>query len=126
MSTGVSRLVFSLAKGSFFIIIFVLATGWAASEEISLVVGLWIGFVLAWGAFQFFGWDRAAAKYVYLWGIVGGVLVLVALFVVGVMDFGVIPATPAVTVTVWTACGLVLGAMLLAGGIGRRLPEEEG
>ena len=49
MSTGVSRLVFSLAKGSFFIIIFVLATGWAASEEISLVVGLWIGFVLAWG-----------------------------------------------------------------------------
>ena len=126
MSTDVSRLVFSLAKGSFFIIIFVLATGWAASEEISLVVGLWIGFVLAWGAFRFFGWDRAAAKYVYLWGIVGGVLVLVALFVVSVMDFGVIPATPAVTVTFWTACGLVLGAVLLAGGIGRRLPEEEG
>jgi len=125
MSTGVSRLVFSLAKGSIFIIIFVLATGWAASEEISLVVGLWVGFVLAWGAFRFFGWDRAAAKYVYLWGIVGGVLVLVALFVVSVMDFGVIPATPAVTVTFWTACGLVLGAMLLAGGIGRRLPEEE-
>src|SRR5215203_475891 len=126
MSTGVSRLVFSLAKGSIFIIIFVLATGWAASEEISLVVGLWVGFVLAWGAFRFFGWDRAAAKYVYLWGIVGGVLVLVALFVVSVMDFGVIPATPAVTVTFWTACGLVLGAMLLAGGIGRRLPEGEG
>jgi len=126
MSTGVSRLVFSLAKGSIFIIIFVLATGWAASEEISLVVGLWVGFVLAWGAFRFVGWDRAAAKYVYLWGIVGGVLVLVALFVVSVMDFGVIPATPAVTVTFWTACGLVLGAMLLAGGIGRRLPEEEG
>ena len=125
MSTGVSRLVFSLAKGSIFIIIFVLATGWAASEEISLVVGLWVGFVLAWGAFRFFGWDRAAAKYVYLWGIVGGVLVLVALIVVSVMDFGVIPATPAVTVTFWTACGLVLGAMLLAGGIGRRLPEEE-
>jgi hypothetical protein len=52
--------------------------------------------------------------------------VLVALFVVGVMDFGVIPATPAVTVTFWTAWGLVLGAVLLAGGIGRRLPEEEG
>ena len=53
-------------------------------------------------------------------------LVLVALFVVGVMDFGVIPATPAVTVTFWTVCGLVLGAVILAGGIGRRLPEEEG
>jgi hypothetical protein len=74
MSTGVSRLVFSLAKGSFFIIILFLATSWAASEGISLVVGLWVGFVLAWGAFRFFGWDRAATKYVYLWGIVGGCL----------------------------------------------------
>ena len=126
MSSGVRRLAFSLAKGSFFIIIFALATGWAVSEGLSLVVGLWVGFVLAWGAFRFFGWDRTAVKFVYLWGIVGGVVVLVALFVVGVMDFGVIPATPAVTVAFWTACGLVLGTVLLAGGIGRRLPEEEG
>jgi hypothetical protein len=126
MSTGVRRLAFSLAKGSFFTIVFVLATGWAAYEGLSLVVGLWVGFVLAWGAFRLFGWDRAAVKYVYLWGIVCGVLVLVALFVVGVMVFGLIPATPAGTVTFWTVCGLVLGAVLLAGGIGRRLPEEEG
>ena len=126
MSSGVSRLALSLAKRSVFVIVFVLATGWAVSEGLSLVVGLWVGFVLAWGAFRFFGWDRAAVKFVYLWGIVGGVVVLVALFVVGVMDFGVIPATPAVTVAFWTACGLVLGAVLLAGGIGRRLPEEEG
>ena len=126
MSPGVSRLALSLAKGSFFIIVLVLATGWAVSEGLSLVAGLWVGFVLAWGAFRFFGWDRAAPKHVYLWGIVGGVLVLVALFVVGVMDFGVIPATPAVTVTFYAACGLVLGAVLLAGGIGRRHPEEEG
>ena len=125
MSTGVSRLALGLAKSSFFIIVFALATGWAVSEGLSLVVGLWVGFVLAWGAFRFFGWDRAAAKYVYLWGIVGGVLVLVALFEVGVM-VGVIPATPAVTVAFWTACGLILGAVLLAGGIGRRPPEEEG
>ena len=126
MSSGVSRLALSLAKGSVFIIIFALATGWAVSEGLSLVVGLWVGFVLAWGASRFFGWDRATVKFVYLWGVVGGVLVLVALFVVGVMDFGVIPASPAVTVTFWTACGLVLGAVLLAGGIGKRLPEEEG
>jgi hypothetical protein len=126
MSPGVSRLALSLAKGSFFIIVLVLATGWAVSEGLSLVAGLWVGFVLAWGAFRFFGWDRAAPKHVYLWGIVGGVLVLVALFVVGVMDFGVIPATPAVTVAFYAACGLVLGAVLLAGGIGRRHPEEEG
>src|SRR5215204_7220205 len=126
MRSGVSRLALSLAMSSFFIIVFALATGWAASEGLSLVVGLWVGFVLAWGAFRFFGWDRAAAKYVYLWGIVGGVLVLVALFVVGVMDLGVIPAAPAVTVTFWTAWGLVLGAVILAGGIARRLPEEEG
>jgi len=126
MRSGVNRLALSLAKGSFFIIILVLGTGWAVSEGLSLVVGLWVGFVLAWGAFRFFGWDRAVAKFVYLWGIVCGVLVLVGLFVVGVMDLSVIPATPAVTVTFWTACGLVLGAMLLAGGIGRRLPEEEG
>ena len=126
MRSGVSRLAFSLAKGSFFIVVFALATGWAVSEGLSLVVGLWVGFVLAWGAFRFFGWDRAAAKYVYLWGILCGMLVLVALFVVGVMDFGVIPATPAVTVAFWTACGLVLGAVLLAGGIGRRPSENEG
>src|ERR687897_570600 len=125
MSSGVSRLALSLAKRSVFVIVFVLATGWAVSEGLSLVVGLWVGFVLAWGAFRFFGWDRAAVKGVYLWGIVGGVLVLVALFVVGVMDFGVIPATPAVTVAFWTACGLVLGTVLLAGGIGKSLPEEE-
>jgi hypothetical protein len=126
MSTGVRRLALSLAKGSFFIIVFALATGWAVSEGLSLVVGLWVGFVLAWGAFRFFGWDRAAPKHVYLWGIVGGVVVLVALFVVGVMDFGLIPTSPAVTVAFYTACGLVLGAVLLAGVIGRRLPEEEG
>ena len=126
MRSGVRRLALSLAKGSLFIITLVLATGWAVSEGLSLVVGLWVGFVLAWGAFRFFGWDRAAVKFVYLWGIVGGLLVLGALFVVGVMDFGVIPATPAVTVTFWTAYGLVLGAVLIAGGIGRRLPEEEG
>src|ERR687885_178990 len=126
MSTGVSRLALGLAKASFFIIVFALATGWAVSEGLSLVVGLWVGFVLARGAFRFFGWDRAAVKFVYLWGIVGGVLVLVALFVLGVMDLGLIPATPAVTVAFWTACGLVLGSVLLAGGIGRRLPDEEG
>ena len=126
MSSGVSRLALSLAKRSVFVIVFVLATGWAVSEGLSLVVGLWVGFLLAWGAFRIFGWDRAAVKFVYLWGIVGGVLLLVALFVVGVMDFGVIAATPAVTVAFWTACGLVLGAVLLAGGIGRRHPEEEG
>jgi hypothetical protein len=72
MRSGVSRLGLSLAKGSFFIIVFALATGWAVSEGLSLVVGLWVGFALAWGAFRFFGWDRAVAKYVYLWGIVGG------------------------------------------------------
>ena len=66
MRSGVSRLALSLAKGSFFIIVFALATGWAVSEGLSLVVGLWVGFVLARGAFQFFDWDRAAAKYVYL------------------------------------------------------------
>jgi hypothetical protein len=126
MRSDVIRLGLSLAKGSFFIIVFALATGWAVSEGLSLVVGLWVGFVLAWGAFRFFGWDREAPKHVYLWGIVGGVVVLVALFVVGVMDFGLIPATPAVTVIFYTACGLVLGAVLLAGVIGRRLPEEEG
>src|ERR687894_552662 len=126
MSSGVRRLALSLAKRSVFVIVFVLATGWAVSEGLSLAVGLWVGYVLAWGAFGFFGWDRAGVKGVYLWGIVGGVLALVALFVVGVMGFGVIAATPAVTVAFWTACGLVLGAVLLAGGIGRRLPEKEG
>src|SRR5919107_3857056 len=104
MRSGVSRVALSLAKASFFIIVLALATGWAVTEGLSLVVGLWAGFVLAWGACRSFGWGRAAPKHAYLWGIVGGVLVLVALFVVGVMDFGVIPASPAVTVAFWTAC----------------------
>jgi hypothetical protein len=124
MRSGVSRTALSLAKASFFIIL-ALATGWAVTEGLSLVVGLWVGFVLAWGACRVFGWDRAAPKHVYLWGIVGGLLVLFALFEVGVM-VGVIPATPAVTVAFLTAWGLVLGAVILAGGIGRGLPEEEG
>jgi hypothetical protein len=123
--SGVSRVALSLAKASFFIIVLALATGWAVTEGLSLVVGLWAGFVLAWGASRFFGWDRAAPKHVHLWGIVGGLLVLFVLFEVGVM-VGVIPASPAVTVSFLTAWGLVLGAVILAGGIGRRLPEEEG
>ena len=49
MRSGVSRLALSLAKDTFFIIILVLATGWAVCEGLSLVVGLWVGFVLAWG-----------------------------------------------------------------------------
>lgn len=53
------------------------------------------------------------------------VLVLVVLFVVGTMMFGVIPATPAVTITFWAACGLVLGAVSTAGGIGRQLRDED-
>jgi hypothetical protein len=51
---------------------------------------------------------------------------LVALFVEGGTDFGLIPATPAETVTFWTVWGLVLGAVLLARGKDRRLPEKEG
>jgi hypothetical protein len=56
-------------------------------------------------------------KYVSLWKIVGRVLALIALFVLGVMDFGLILATPTVTVTFWKVCGLILDAVLLAGGI---------
>src|SRR5215217_2670032 len=42
MRSGVRRLALSLAKGSFFIIVFALATGWAVYEGLSLVVGLWV------------------------------------------------------------------------------------
>jgi hypothetical protein len=45
MRSGVSRLAFSLAKASFFIVVFALATGWAITEGLSLVVGFWVGFV---------------------------------------------------------------------------------
>jgi hypothetical protein len=46
MSTGVSRSALGLGKASF-IIILVLATGLAVTEGLSLVVGLWVGVVLA-------------------------------------------------------------------------------
>jgi hypothetical protein len=124
-TSGVSRVALSLAKASFFIIVLALATGWAVTEGLSLVVGLWAGFVLAWGACRSFGWGRAAPKHAYLWGIVGGLLALFALFEVGAM-VGVVPASPAVTVAFLTAWGLVLGAVILAGAIGRGLPEGGG
>jgi hypothetical protein len=123
MSTGAGWSALSLVVSSVAIVILSLASGWTASEWLFMVLGLWVGFFLAWGAFRLFGWRRSAARSVYQGGIVGLVLLLVVLFVVGTMIFGVVPATSAVTTTFWTACGLVLGAVTAAGGIGRRLPE---
>jgi hypothetical protein len=125
MSTGAGWSALSLVVSSVTIVILSLASGGAAFEWLFMVLGLWVGFFLAWGAFRLFGWGRSAARSVYQGGIVGLVLLLVVLFVVGTMIFGVVPATPAVTNTFWTACGLVLGAVTAAGGIGRRLPEGD-
>ena len=124
MSTGAGWSALSLVVSSVAIVILSLASGWAASEWLFMVFGLWVGFFLAWGAFRLFGWGRSAARSVYQGGIVGLVLLVVVLFVVGTMIFGVVPATPAVTITFWTACGLVLGAVTAAGGIGRRLARR--
>jgi hypothetical protein len=85
------------------------ALGWPLLG-VGSVLALWLG-----------GW---AARAIHLWGIIGVVLVLVVLFVVSSMIFGVLRATPAVTITFWTACGLVLGAVTIAGEIGRRLQDE--
>ena len=125
MSTGAGWSAFSLIVSSVVIVILSLASGWAASEWLFMVLGLWLGFFLAWGAFRLFGWGRSAAKSVYQGEIVGLVLLLVVLFVVGTMIFGVVPATPVVKITFWTTCGIVLGAVTAAGGIGRRLPEGD-
>jgi hypothetical protein len=120
MRTGMGRSAFSLAASSIVIIILGLVTGWRAIEWLSLLVGLWVGLLLAWGAFRFFGWGSWAARSIYLWGIVGVVLVLVVLFVAGSMLFGMLPNTPAVAITFWTVCGLVLGVVTAAGEIARR------
>ena len=55
------------------------------------------------------------ARYVRPWGTTGGVLALVASSVEGGTDIGLVPASPAVTVTVWTVCEPVMGCLLLAG-----------
>jgi hypothetical protein len=120
MRTGMGRSAFSLAASSIVIIILGLVTGWRAIEWLSLLVGLWVGLLLAWGAFRFFGWGRWGARSIYLWGIVGVVLVLVVLFVAGSMLFGMLPNTPAVAITFWAVCGLVLGVVTAAGEIARR------
>jgi hypothetical protein len=120
MRTGMGRSAFSLAASSIVIIILGLVTGWRAIEWLSLLVGLWVGLLLAWGAFRFFDWGSWAARSIYLWGIVGVVLVLVVLFVAGSMLFGMLPNTPAVAITFWTVCGLVLGVVTAAGEIARR------
>ena len=125
MRTSVGRSALSSAVSSIVIIILGLLSGWRVAEWLALVVGLWVGLFLAWGAFRLFGWGRAAANLSVLWGIVGGVLVLVVLFVVGSMVFGALPDTPAVGVTFWTACGVVLGAAGTAGEISRRLRPED-
>jgi hypothetical protein len=125
MRTSVVRSVFSLAVSSATIIILGLVSGWRAAEWLSLVAGLWAGLFLAWGAFRLFGWGRWAARSIYVVGIVGVVLVLVVLFVAGTMMFGAISATLAVTITFWAACGLVLGAVTIAGEMSRRLRDED-
>lgn len=125
MSTGVGWSALALIVSSVVIIILGLASGRAVSEWLSMVIGLWAGFFLTCGTFRLLGWGRSDARGIYQGGIVGLVLLLVVLFVVGTMLFGVISATPAVAITFWMACGLVLGAVSAAGGIGRRLPEGE-
>jgi hypothetical protein len=121
---NVRRSALSLAVSSAGIIILGLVSNWEPAAWVSLVVGLWVGLFLGWGAFWLFGWGGWAARAIHLWGIIGVVLVLVVLFVVSSMIFGVLPAAPAVTITFWTACGLVLGAVTIAGEIGRRLQDE--
>jgi hypothetical protein len=125
MSTGVGWSALSLVVSSVAIVILSLASGGPESEWLSMMIGLWVGFFLTWGAFRLLGWGRSAARSIYQGGIVGLELLLVVLFVVGTMIFGVIPAAPAATATFWMACGLALGAVTAAGGIGRRLPEGD-
>jgi hypothetical protein len=120
VSTSLGRSAASLAVSSAVIFVLGLFSGWGAAEWVSFLVGLWAGFFLAWGAFRLFGWGQGVARTIYVWGVVGVVLVLVVLFVLGTMMFGVIPATPAVTITFWTACGLVLGFVTGTGGTARQ------
>jgi hypothetical protein len=120
MSTSMGRSALGLAVSSAVIFVLGLTSGWEAAEWVSFLAGLWVGFFLAWGAFWLFGWGRWAARAIYLWGIVGVVLLLVALYVAGSMIFGVLPNTPAVTISFWTTCGLVLGIVTSAGGIERQ------
>jgi hypothetical protein len=122
--TSVGWSALSSAVSSVVIIILGLVSGWEAAEWLALVAGLWVGLFLAWVAFRFFGWRRVAANLSVLWGIVGGVLVFVVLFVVGSMVFGVLPATPAVGVIFWTVCGIGLSAVGTAAEIDRRLQDE--
>ncbi len=121
------RSALNLAVSSITVIVIGLVTGWGVAEWLSLVAGLWVGLFLMWGALRLFDWGRSAARSIYLWGIVGMVLVvLVVLVEVGTMMSGVMPATPAVTITFWTAGGIVLGAVSTAGGMSRRLRDENG
>ncbi len=109
------------------VIVIGLVTGWGVAEWLSLVAGLWVCLFFVWGTLRLFGWGRSAARSIYLWGIVGMVLVvLVVLVDVGTMMSGIMPATPAVTITLWTAGGIVLGAVSTAGGMSRRLRDENG
>ncbi len=92
MSAGVGWSALSLVVSSVAIVILSLASGGPESEWLSMIIGLWVGFFMTWGAFRLFGWGRSAARSVYQGGIVGLVLLLVVLFVVGTMICGVIPA----------------------------------
>lgn len=68
MRTGVGRSALGFAVSSTVIIVLGLVSGWRAAEWLSLVAGLWVGLLLAWGAFQIFGWGRWASRPTYQWG----------------------------------------------------------
>ena len=112
-------------------------SGWNAAEWLGLVVGLWTGLFLAWGAFRISGWGRSAARPLYLWGIVGGVggllmfigPIIASMFFINGLVFGVggevgLLPTPA-EIAYYTACGLVLGAASTATDIAGRLRKED-
>jgi hypothetical protein len=122
---GVRRSALGLAASSAVIIVLGLVSGWRAAEWLSLVAGLWVGLFLAWVAFRHFGWGSEAARSIYVVGIVGVLLLVMGLFVAGNMAFGVIPDTPAITITFWGGFGLILGAASTAGEIGRQLRDED-
>src|SRR4051794_28139997 len=115
INTSVAWSALSLLVSSVVIIILGLASEWAALEWLPMVIGLWIGLFLVWGAFRLFDWRGSTARAIYQRGLVPIVFLLVVLFVVGTLRFEMIPPTPAVTITFWAACGLILGVVTATG-----------
>jgi hypothetical protein len=108
------------------------AEGWwgvwgALIELLAIVVGGFVGSFLMLGAYRRFGWGESAARSIYRWSWVGGVIiVLLVLFVLGaVLEWRTGNERNPATIAFWMTFGVWIGSASRANTILKQLRTEE-